>query len=66
MHKRPNLSEAVQVLTKLAPINDDCSEALDEYYRLKNKGQEFLAARIAVEIVDHYYHVLSTKGLAHG
>jgi hypothetical protein len=66
MHKRPSLSEAIQVLTKLAPINEECNEALTEYYSLKAQGHEFFAARIAVEIVDHYYHVLSTKGLAHG
>ena len=66
MHKRPSLSESLQVLKTLSPINADCNEALQEYYNLKAEGQEFFAARIAVEIVDHYYHVLSTKGLAHG
>ena len=66
MHKRPSLSEALQVLIKLAPINEECDEALEEYYRLKAQGQEFFAARIAVEIVDHYYHILSTKDIVHG
>ena len=66
MHKRPTLNESIKVLTDLAPINEDCAEALDEYYSLKQQGHEFFAARIAVEIVDHYYHVLDTKGLAHG
>lgn len=66
MHKRPSLSEALQVLKQLAPINDECGEALDEYYSFKAQGEEFFAARMVVDIVDHYYHVLSTKGLAHG
>lgn len=66
MHKRPSLTEAIQVLTQLAPINSECEEALAEYYRIKADGEEFFAGRMVVDIVDHYYHVLSTKGIAHG
>lgn len=66
MHKRPSLSEAIQVLTQLAPINDECKCALEDYYTYKAQGDEFFGARMIVDIVDHYYHVLSTKGLAHG
>jgi hypothetical protein len=31
-----------------------------------SEGNEFFAARMVVDIVDHYYHILETKGIAHG
>lgn len=56
MHRRPSLQEAISVLGSLKSISDDANEALNEYYALKEAGQEFLAARLVVEIVDFYYH----------
>ena len=66
MHKRPKLQEAIDVLQKLSPKNEDCNSALTEYYEMVNEGEEFFAARMVVDIVDHYYHILDTKGIAHG
>jgi hypothetical protein len=66
MHKRPKLIEALQVLKSLAHINEECAEALEEYNNFLAQGQEFFAARFVVDIVDHYYHVLDSKGIAHG
>lgn len=66
MHKRPSLSEALTVLKKLSGISDESKDALETYNIMKAEGEEFLAARIVVDIVDHYYHVCETKGLSHG
>ena len=66
MHKRPKLREAIQVLQTLSTANEDCSSALTEYYEMVSNGSEFFAARMVVDIVDHYYHILETKGIAHG
>lgn len=61
MHKRPNLSTALEILTKYKSIIPECQETLDDYYRLKAKNQEFLAARMVVEIVDHFNHLTETQ-----
>ena len=66
MHKRPKLREAIEVLQNLSPANEDCVSALAEYHEMVSNGSEFLAARMVVDIVDHYYHILETKGIAHG
>jgi hypothetical protein len=66
MHKRPKLQEAIDVLHNLSPSNEDCASALQEYHEMVSKGNEFFAARMIVDIVDHYYHILETKGIAHG
>jgi len=66
MHKRPKLQEAIDVLQNLSAKNEDCESALSEYYDMVNKGEEFFAARMVVDIVDHYYNILDTKGIAHG
>ena len=66
MHKRPKLQEAIQVLQNLSPSNEDCASALSEYHDMVSNGDEFFAARIVVDIVDHYYHILDSKGIAHG
>ena len=63
MHKRPKLSEAVSLLNSLASQSADAAEAVAEYNSMVSKGQEFLAARYAVEIVDHFYHL---QGVKHG
>lgn len=67
MHRRPKLKEAVEVLTTLANkyANEDAKSALQEYHALR-ESNEFLAARTVVDIVDHYYHLLSVAGVAHG
>ena len=66
MHKRPKLQEAIEVLQSLSAANEDCASALTEYHEMVSEGNEFFAARIIVDIVDHYYHILDTKGIAHG
>jgi hypothetical protein len=66
MHKRPKLQEAISVLQKLSTENEDCASALSEYREMVSSGDEFFAARMVVDIVDHYYHILDTKGIAHG
>lgn len=62
MHKRPSLKEALSVLTKLSSINDDCAQALLDYKHMKTIN-EFDAARMVVDIVDHYNHIIETQGL---
>jgi len=66
MHRRPKLNEAIEVLITIANKynNEDAASALDEYVEMKQLN-EFLAARTVVDIVDHYYHVLDTKGIVH-
>jgi|TARA_R110000803_G_scaffold128246_1_gene195667 hypothetical protein len=66
MHKRPKLQEAINVLKKLSDQNEDCASALSEYNQMIDNGDEFFAARMIVDIVDHYYHILDTKGIVHG
>lgn len=56
MHRRPNLTEALKELTLLAEINEDAKQALEEYYKIKESGDEFLASRFVVEIIDLFYH----------
>lgn len=63
MHKRPSLQEALQVLRNLSTFSIDCVEVLEEYADLKSQGQEFLAARLVVDSVDHFYHL---QGVANG
>jgi hypothetical protein len=60
MHKRPNLKEALQVLVKYSVLNKDAAEALELYEILLKQKQEFLAARLVVEIVDLFYHKTET------
>ena len=66
MHKRPSLYEALTVIKRLAPLSEDCNQALKDYNSMKSNGDEFLASRMIVDIVDHYYHLLDNKGIAHG
>lgn len=66
MHRRPKLNEAIEVLRSLSPINEDALQAIVDYNDLVAKGQEFVASRMVVDIVDHYYHLLDLKGIAHG
>ena len=56
MHHRPNLTQAINTLEYLSNISFEASNALVEYYEMKNSGQEFLAARYVVEIVDMFNH----------
>jgi hypothetical protein len=60
MHKRPSIKEALQVLKTFANVNSDVAEALELYYTLIDDRQEFLAARLVVEIVDLFYHKTET------
>jgi hypothetical protein len=66
MHRRPSLTEALAVISKLAHLNEDCEETLIAYNNMKTEGKEFDAARMVVDIVDHYYHVLESKGIVNG
>jgi hypothetical protein len=66
MHRRPKLTEAIEVLRSLSPINEDALQAIVDYNDLVAQGQEFVASRMVVDIVDHYYHLLDLKGIAHG
>lgn len=66
MHRRPKLAEAIELLTSLARISNDAREALEQYYEMRAEGQHFEACRMVVDIIDHHYHILSTKGIAHG
>lgn len=56
MHRRPSLQESISVLDSLKHISAEVSDLLEEYYTLKEAGQEFLAGRLVVEVVDFYYH----------
>jgi len=66
MHKRPRLAEALQVLSSLSKISADAASALQQYYDMREEGMDFEACRMVVDIIDHHYHILSTKGIAHG
>jgi len=66
MHRRPKLLEAIEVLKSLSASNEDAQTAIADYYNLIANGEEFLASRMVVDIVDHYYHLLDLKGIAHG
>ena len=63
MHKRPSLPEAIKLLKKYESYSEDCKSALTDYYRLKQIGEEFLAARMVVDIVDHFNHSISVKNI---
>lgn len=56
MHKRPSLNEALQVLSKSSVYSKEAAEVLDVYKTMIKNQQEFLAARLVVEIVDLFYH----------
>lgn len=64
MHRRPKLLEAIEVLESLTD-NEDALQAIVDYNDLKASGQEFLAARTVVDIVDHYYHLRGIKNSVH-
>lgn len=57
MHHRPKLSEALTTLKQLAAFNADAKAAVQEYETIKKSGDEFLAARFVVEIVDLFNHL---------
>jgi len=59
LHKRPNLKEALSVLTEYSGHSADCVEILAEYKQLKENNQEFLAGRLVIDTVDHFYHLRS-------
>lgn len=65
MHRRPKLNEAIELLNTLANKynNEDAIDALQDYHALRATN-EFLAARMVVEIADHYHHLMSTKAVA--
>ena len=57
MHKRPSLPQALYVLKSSQHENEDIAEALTTYSKLVESGQEFVAARFVVDIVDHFNHL---------
>ena len=63
MHRRPKLHEAIEVLKTISAHNDDAQAALADYNNLMANDQVFLASRMVVDIVDHYYHL---QGISHG
>lgn len=65
MHRRPNLNEAIDVLRSLSASHEDALQALVDYNDLVKQGQQFTAGRMVIDIVDHYYHLLDLKGIAH-
>lgn len=65
MRKRPSLNEALAVLNQYKDINSECEDALVTYNNCKETN-EFFAARLVIEIVDHFYHIVDTEGLKHG
>ena len=52
MKPRPRLKEALSVLEQLTAVSIDAKQALEEYNKIKMSGNEFLAARFVVDIVD--------------
>lgn len=60
MHKRPSLQEALVILKRYAGISDDCDQALLDYHNIK-QYDEFLAARMVVDIVDHFNHINESR-----
>ncbi len=42
------------------------AEALQQYHDMRAEGMHFEAARMVVDIIDHHYHLLDAKGIAHG
>lgn len=65
MHRRPNLQEAISVLHSLSADNEDALQAVVDYNSLIASGEQFTASRMVVDIVDHYYHLLSVNNVAH-
>lgn len=63
MHRRPKLHEAIEVLQTISLHNEDAQSALADYNNLMTNGEVFLASRMVVDIVDHYYHL---QGITHG
>lgn len=59
MHKRPSLQQAIALLQQYSAHSEEAAEALQEYSDLKASGQQFLASRYVVEIVDHFNHIRS-------
>lgn len=63
MHRRPKLSEAIEVLQTISIHSEDAQAALADYNNLMDRGEIFTASRMVVDIVDHYYHL---QGVAYG
>lgn len=63
MHRRPKLSEAIEVLQTISIHSEDAQAALADYNNLMARGEIFTASRMVVDIVDHYYHL---QGVAYG
>lgn len=66
MHRRPNLKEALDILSHYSDISIEAAEMLAEYKTLCENDQEFFAARLVVEVVDHFYHINDVKGVFNG
>lgn len=52
MHKRPSLKQSLETLSKYKNISEECNQTLIDYNNMK-KDNEFLAARMVVEVVNH-------------
>lgn len=64
MNKRPRLQEALQMVKNLN--NKDSQELLDDYFKLKESGQEYIAARLLVDTVELFYKIRNSKSAVNG
>lgn len=66
MNKRPSISEALSVINRMSNHSEECVILLQEYSNLKQSGNEFLAARMLVDSVEHFYQSLDAIEAVHG
>ena len=64
MNKRPSIAESLVVLDGLKYI-PECKETIQDYYNLKEEGNDFAAAYMVVEVVKDYYELIN-KGVVGG
>jgi hypothetical protein len=52
MNKRANLQQSIAILESASQYSEDAKQLLIDYYDYKQQGQDFLAAKMVVDVVE--------------
>jgi hypothetical protein len=61
MKKKSNLQQSINILQQASTYSSEAAELLVDYYDLKKQGQEFLAARLVVDVVEFFEKDIQSK-----
>lgn len=61
MNKKSNLQQSINMLKEASAYSSDAEELLIDYYAFKEKGQDFLAAKMVVDVVEIFQKDILNK-----